>query len=183
MEKQNQHAALHEGPIRIAREVDGALTYLVDVAPEDLPPVRKRDVETAWEAARSAARARLWGRARGFRFRRTDGAYSDLLLVEPNAACWADAVDRTVGLHNTYGLSLCLRLLALVDLLARARWADKLYSLEHGAAVLDPALLRLAATARLTPEAGFDAAEFYARLAAAALDQPANTARLTGASA
>jgi len=183
METPDQHAVPVEGPIRIAREVDGALTYLIDVAPENLPPVRKRDVETAWEAARSAARARLWGQARGFRFRRPDGAYSDLLLVEPNAACWANAVDRTMGLGNTYGLSLCLRLLALVDLLAHARWADKLYSLERGTAVLDPALLRLAATARLTAEASFDAAEFYARLAEAGLDQPAPRARLTGASA
>ena len=31
-----------------------------------------------------------------------------------------------LGLRSSYGVSVCLRLLALVDLLARARWADPL---------------------------------------------------------
>ena len=76
--------------------------------------------------ARLVRRARgrdgaTWGAVRGFRFRRPDGSYTDLALADRDARCWAGAVDRTAGLTSSYGLSLCLRLLALVDLLARAR--------------------------------------------------------------
>ena len=55
-----------------------------------------------------------------------------------DARCWAGAVDRTVGLGTSYGLALCLRLLALVDLLARARWAIPLFRLERDGADLHP---------------------------------------------
>ena len=48
---------------------DGSLTYLVDVPPEALPPVRRRDLERAWYAARDAALAQHWGVNRFFRFR------------------------------------------------------------------------------------------------------------------
>jgi len=97
-------------------------------------------------------------------------------------------VDAMVGLGNLYGLSLCLRLLALVDLLARARWADGLYKMHHGEAEMDAQLLRLAAAARLTPQAGFDADGFRAILCPLSLPSPETEttqapSRLTGASA
>ena len=93
-----------------------------------------------------------------------------------------------IGLRSLYGLSLCLRLLALVDLLEHARWADGLYRMHHGEAEMDVRLLRLAATARLTAQAGFDAAAFRAILCPPILGPPALAApqsatRLTGASA
>jgi hypothetical protein len=65
-------------------------------------------------------------------------------------------------MHTCYGLSLCLRLLALVDLLARARWAAPLFRLRRGGAEFDPALLRAAATAPLNREARFDETAFRA---------------------
>ena len=141
------------------------MTYLVNSPPESLPPVRLRDIAAAWEAARAAARATAWGRARLFRFCRADGSLTDLALADADACCWAGAVDQTAGMHTSYGLSLCLRLLALVDLLARERWAVPLVKVTRSGAELDPALLRAAAIAPLNREARFDETPFRALVA------------------
>jgi hypothetical protein len=154
----------HPPSVHVGVGPDGALTYLVDRPPEDLPPVLRSDLERAWHAAHDAARAKRWGVARGFRFRRDDGSYADLALADRDARCWAGAVDGTVGLRNSYGLSVCLRLLALVDLLARVRWADSLRLLERNGAELHPVLLRTAATTPLTQDARFDETGFRSRL-------------------
>ena len=157
--------------IRVAVAGNGTVTYLVDSPPESLPPVRLRDIAAAWEAARTAARAAAWGSARLFRFRRPDGSLTDLALADADACCWAGAVDQTTGMHTGYGLSLCLRLLALVDLLARERWAAPLLRVTRAGAEPDPALLRAAAIAPLNREARFDDTPFRA-LVAARLDGP-----------
>jgi hypothetical protein len=155
----------HSASVRIGPGPGGSLSYLVEMAPEDLPPVHRRDLERAWYAARSAAIEQRWGTTRFFRFRRPDGSYGDLALADRDACCWAAAVDTMVGLRSSYGVSLCLRLLALVDLLARARWADSLCLLQPDGADFHPALLRAAASAPLTAEARFDEPGFRGRLA------------------
>jgi hypothetical protein len=152
------------GSVHVGARSDGSLTYLVAVPPEDLPSVHRRDLERAWHAAREAALSERWSVARFFRFQRPDGSFGDLALADPDACCWAGAVDRTVGLRNSYGLSVCLRLLALVDLLARVRWADSLCQLQRDGAELHPSLLRAAATMPLTAEARFDETGFRSRL-------------------
>ena len=162
MERSDRPHAVHVGPA-----TDGTLTYLVDLPPEALPPVRLRDLANAWDAARAAAiaaghGAATWGVARLFRFRCEDGTSTDLALADRDACCWAGAVDGTVGMHTSYGLSLCLRLLALVDLLARATWATSLFSLRRDGAEIDPSVLRTAATVPLTREARFDETGFRA---------------------
>jgi hypothetical protein len=154
----------HRASVHVGAGPDGSLTYLVDLPPEELPPVHRRDLERAWYAARDAALSDRWSVARGFRFRREDGSFSDLALADRDACCWAGAVDRTLGMRNSYGLSVCLRLLALVDLLARARWADSLCLLQRDGAEIHPVLLRAAASAPLTPEARFDDVGFRGRL-------------------
>ena len=158
------HAPL---PIRTARLQDGTLTYLVDLPPEALPPVRGRDLAEAWEQAREAACGAAWGAARLFRFRRPDGGTTDLALSDEDACCWAAAVDATVGIGTSYGLSLCLRLLALVDLLGRASWPSQLFRIGRNGATLHPALLATAAEAPLDADARFDEARFRARLSCA----------------
>lgn len=170
-------------PVRVGAAPDGTTTYIVDMPPEDLPPVLRRDLETAWEAARNAAVASRRGGARGVRFQREDGSYTHLALTDADARCWAGAVDRTVGMHTSYGLSLCLRLLALVDLLARARWATGLFEVGRGGARLDPSLLRLAASSPLTAEGRFDETGFRKRLGRYSLDAPFDPNRLTGVTA
>jgi hypothetical protein len=158
-------ASEHPASVHVGAGPDGSLTYLVRVPPEELPSVRRRDLERAWYAAREAALAQHWGVNRFFRFERHDGSYGDLALADRDACCWADAVDGTIGLRNSYGLAVCLRLLALVDLLARARWADSLCLLRRDGAELHPSLLGAAASAPLTAEARFDESGFRGRLA------------------
>ena len=142
----------------------GSTTYLVDMPPESLPAVLGRDLERAWYAARHAAIAQAWGPIRGFRFRRPDGSHTDLALADADARCWVGAIDRSIGLGNSYGLSLCLRLLALIDLVARSPWALPLCRLERDGAELHPSLLRIAATTPLTAEARFDPDRFRTNL-------------------
>jgi hypothetical protein len=154
----------HPPSVHLGVGPDGSLNYLVDQPPEHLPSVHRRDIERAWYAARDAALAQRWGVTRGFRFRREDGSFSDLALADRDACCWAAAVDGTLGLRNSYGLSVCLRLLALVDLLARVRWPDSLRLLQRDGAELHPILLRTAATMPLTSEARFDESDFRSRL-------------------
>jgi hypothetical protein len=167
-------------PVRVRRSPEGLLTYMVDMAPEELPQVRGRDLERAWYAAREAAIASAWGTMRGFRFRRPDGSVVDLALSDRDATCWAGAVDGTVGLSSSYGLSVCLRLLALVDLLARAEWAAPFCQLAPDGAELDLVLLRAAATAPLNAELRFDEALFRARLGRPALAPSSEAAAYPG---
>jgi hypothetical protein len=150
--------------IRVVAAADGTLTYLVGLPPDALPPVRARDIDAAWHHARAAATREAWGVTRLFRFRRSDGGVTDLALADPDAACWAAAVDAMVGIGTAYGLSVCLRLLALVDLMAHARWAGGFFTLRRDGADISPALLSAAATARLTAAAQFDIDDLRGRL-------------------
>ena len=149
--------------IEVAATANGTLTYLIHGAPPALPPVRRRDLQAAWDQARDAALRHDPAPRRAFRFARDDGTITDLALSDPDASCWAGAVDRTLGIASPYGLSVCLRLLALVDLLV-APWARGLFALRRGGAELHPALLRLAAAAKLTEDARFDQTAFRAEL-------------------
>jgi hypothetical protein len=150
--------------VRVGIAPDGTVTYLVDRPPEALPPVLRRDLEKAWHAAHAAAVGQRWGATRGFRFQREDGSFTDLAVADRDARCWVGAVDGTVGMGNSYGLSLCLRLLALIDLLANAPWAPALCRIERDGADLDPTLLGTAASIPLTPEARFDETGFRSRI-------------------
>lgn len=144
---------------------DGVATYLVDLPPERLPPVRHAELVRAWDAAHHAAAAAHWGAPRRIMFRRDDGEVTLLAIADEDARCWADAVDRVAGLDTPQGLSLCLRLLALIDLLGRAPGLSGLYDLEGGAAELHPALLRAAASLALDSEARFNEAALRRALA------------------
>jgi hypothetical protein len=152
--------------IQVRAAEDGTLTYLVDHPPGELPAVRGRDLQAAWDLAREAAQRAAWSTARLFRFRRADGSWTDLAIADRDARCWAGAVDQAVGMQTGYGLSVCLRLLALVDLLGRATWLSGLVALDRRGARLHPALLRLAAETRLNDDARFDEGGFRRRLEA-----------------
>jgi hypothetical protein len=151
-------------PVRVGAGARGALTYFVGLPPEKLPPVHSRDLLRAWDAAHQAATAQNWSVPRAFRFHREDGTIVNVTLTDPDARCWAGAVDETMGMHTTYGLSLCLRLLALIELLTRAPWVPGLLALEPDGAELHPALLRIAATMPLAGDARFDETGFRAGL-------------------
>ncbi len=153
--------------IQVAETRDGVLTYLVPEAPEALPPVPPRELERAWHQARAAAIASVDGPARLFRFMQGQNQVADLALVDPDARCWAAAVDAARGIDTLVGLSICLRLLALVELMTRARWTKDHVAILPDGAEIDAALLRAAATAPLTREANFDEHHLHARVSQA----------------
>jgi hypothetical protein len=168
-------------PVQVAAGTDGSLTYLVSRPPEALPPVRPRDLEAAWIQAREAARARRFGAPMQFRFRREDGSVTDLALTDADARCWAHAVDAGWGIDTLPGLAVCLRLLALVDLLGRAPWAAPLVRFAPDGAEIDPRLLRLVAAAPLNRDARFDDGFLRDRLGARDRVLSAPKPRPTGA--
>ena len=143
---------------------DGAVLYVIAAAPDQLPPVAKRDLEQAWEVARSGAA----GPPRRFRFAPADAAPVELLLNDPDAAAWAAAIDAVADLATPRGISLCLRLLALVTLMSRAGWLRRWFTLRRGQAEIDGALLRAAALAPLNAAGGFDETALRALLPATA---------------
>jgi hypothetical protein len=134
------------------------LVYRVTLPPEAMPPVTIRDLEQAWDAARAAALSPSAAAYRQFSFRGADGRIAIFDLADRDARHWAGAVDRVSGLTTLTGISLCLRLLALIDLMARSPWAFGFMTPKRDGARLDRALLKAAAHADLTEEARFDEA-------------------------
>ena len=146
----------------------GALIYRVGLSPEALPAVRASDLGEGWDAARQAATAAMWGEPRMFRFLPGEEDAVDLALTDDDAACWAEAVDCIWGLQTAYGLSICLRLLGLVALLAASPSLRSLCPLSRGGAKLDPALVRAAASVPLSARGHLDEERIRAHLAHAA---------------
>ena len=170
-------------PIEAATDPNGTHIYRVGSSPAGLPPVRSGDLADAWVTARQAAAAAIWGVPRFFRFRPDDGEPVDLALIDDDAACWAEALDRNWSLQSVYGLSLCLRLLGLVDLLAVAPWVRAFCPVSRAGASLDASLVRAVATLPLTARGSLDEVVLRDRLLQRA--SPALTSRLncSGASA
>lgn len=145
--------------VRVAEAPDGALTYLVAVPPERLPPVAPGDLLAAWTLARHAAALRRWGRSRVLLFRRAqDDAPTRISIADRDAGAWAEAIDAAIGLNTLPGLALCLRLLALVEVLTRAEWLAALFEVTPTGIDLHPSLLAAAATMPLDGAAQFDEA-------------------------
>ncbi|MCB8879303.1 hypothetical protein ACELLULO517_03585 [Acidisoma cellulosilytica] len=132
------------------------LLYRVAVPPAAMPPVLLKELEAAWDAARAHSLSANWGAQRSFRFQKSDGQIADFDLTDRDARCWAGAVDDVTNLATLGGVSLCLRLLALVQLLATAPWAKLYLSSKRDGTRIDPALMRAAARADLTDDARFD---------------------------
>ncbi|MDO9708322.1 hypothetical protein [Paracraurococcus lichenis] len=146
------------GPIRVARTPAGALTYAVPIPPERLPAVEAADLLAAWSLARRAAGLELWGPPRLLRFARPDGEATEIAIADADAGCWAEAVDAGYGLATLPGLALCLRLLALVEVLGRVPALAPLFDVGPDGIDLHPALLDAAARLPLDAGARFDEA-------------------------
>lgn len=139
----------------------GALRHEIGVAAGALPAVPPASLEAAWDAARASAEAGLWGPARLIAFE--DGV--EIALTDTDAACWAEAMSRRQGLDSLNGLALCLRLLALVEVLGRATWLRGLFAITAEGAEFHPALLAAAARAPLDPTGRFEDGPLRAMLA------------------
>jgi hypothetical protein len=143
-------------PIRTEAGPGGEILHLVPHRAAILPAVTKRDLEQAWDAAREAAQAPHFAAATHyFRFAQGAAPPLDLVLNDPDAAAWAGAVDRLADLSTAHGISVCLRLLALVELMGRAAWTRAWFSLSRAGLEFHPALLQAAALSPLTDTGGF----------------------------
>ncbi len=153
----DDHGA-RDAPISLGATRAGALLYRVALDPSELPSVRARDLEAAWHGAREAAIAsRTGASALAFRFAPRDGGPgTDLVLADVDALCWAASVDAHARLTTRFGLSVLLRLLGLVDLIARAGWAASLCVFRGDGADLDRRLLEAAARLPLTSDGRLD---------------------------
>ncbi len=135
---------------------DGKILHLVPHPAATLPAVTKRDLEQAWEAARDAAQAPHPASATHFfRFAQGSAPPLDLAVTDRDAAAWAGAVDRIADLSTAHGISVCLRLLALIELMGRAAWTRAWFSLTRAGLEFHPALLQAAALSPLTDTGGF----------------------------
>lgn len=157
--------------IRVAENAGGSLAYAIPFPPEATPAVRPAALLDAWQAARDAAAEGRWGPPRTLVFARRDSEPTVLAIADRDARCWADAVDRDADLGTLTGLALCLRLLALVELLPRAAWLSGLFQVTGQGIVLHPALLRAVATIPLDPAARFDAEALRGLVSQAVLAQ------------
>ncbi len=146
------------GPIHVARTPAGALTYAVPVPPEHLPAVPPAELLSAWSLARRAAALHLWGPPRLMRFARPGGDSTEIAIADADAGCWAEAIDAGFGLGTLRGLALCLRLLALIEVLGRVPALAPLFDVTTDGIDLHPALLDAAATMPLDAGARFDEA-------------------------
>ncbi|PZW51044.1 hypothetical protein C8P66_101261 [Humitalea rosea] len=159
-------------PVGLAAAADGTLLHALPFPAEALPVVAPARLREAWDAARIAATAEAEGPPRALLFRGTDGATHDLLIADSDARCWAMAVDHLAGLDTTAGIALLMRLLALVDLLARVRFLDPMFAVSAGGTEFHPALLDAAARQPLDAAGRFDAAA-WKRLFSDRLESPA----------
>jgi hypothetical protein len=166
--------------VRVRRTSDGTLTYAVAVPPQRLPAVAPDRLLAAWQAARRGAALLHWGPPRRMVFAAATNAPglpgpTEIAIADADAGCWAEAVDGEVGLDTLPGLALCLRLLALIDVLTRAPWLAGLFDVTPEGIELHPALLRAAATMPLDGAARLDEAglrRLLSRLPAAAAPRP-----------
>ena len=140
----------------------GEKLQLISAPPSRLPTVTKRDLEQAWEAAQLNKAAPL----RFFRFATAGGPPVELLLQDRDAAAWAEAVERSAGLSTPYGISVCLRLLALIALMAEAGWVRAWFALSRDGAKIRPELWHAAALVKLNDSGGFDETDLRALLPA-----------------
>ena len=158
--------------IQVALGPDGVPRYAIPCRPEKLPAVTPAALGAAWEAARAEAVAGNWGVPREMLFADPDGDTLRLAITDRDACCWASAVDRQAGLGTLGGLALCLRLLALIEVLSRSPRLGALVELTPDGAELPAGLLRAAATMPLNGSARFDA-ETLDRLVSRRLPAPA----------
>jgi hypothetical protein len=136
------------------------------VPPDALPAVVPGDLVRAWDAATAAAELGLEvdpRTASGITFR-GPGGEATLLFEDMDAQVWIAGLERTIGLSSPHGISVCFRLLGLIELMATAGWMRALFDLGGpDGPDIHPALFRVAATMPLGRDARFDGLEFERR--------------------
>jgi hypothetical protein len=136
----------------------GEILHIIDQPAAQLPSVTRRDLEQAWDAAQAGG---AHGPSRAFRFAAAGAAPGgapgvELVLTDADATAWAGALDQVMDLSTTRGVSICLRLLALVEAMGRAEPLRRFFAPSRRSFEIHPALLQAAALAPLNETSGFD---------------------------
>jgi hypothetical protein len=155
--------------VRVLHLPDGGLVCEVNLTPDELPPVLRKDLDRALDQARAAALLQKAGPAYAFRFRASDGATTEVAIADPDARCWAAAVAATTGLGSAYAVALCLRVLGVVDLAVSAGATARARITRRGRGVcsIDRALLDAAAFGPITADGRIDPATITVGIGAA----------------
>ena len=160
--------------------MDAPQFYRLEMPPEDLPAIGPSDIMNAWNTATMGAEVGMVlqpGDIEGVEFR-WPGGESRFAFADLDASSWAAALDRRYGLESLRGIAILFRLLALIELMARAEWLRPLFRLGGDEGVkVDPDVLRLAASLPLTASARFDADAFRRMLGSRVTQQGLITTR------
>ena len=159
-------------PLEAAPWGEDGIAHAVPLRPEQVPAVPGRALLEAWDAAREGAAAELRGPERLLRFAGGEDAV-ELRLSDPDARCWAAAIDLTWGLGTMAGMAVFLRLLALLDAMGRLDWLRGMFTIEAGGTLLHPSLLAAAAELPLDRAARLDETGLRRRLARLPAGAPA----------
>lgn len=149
--------------LQIQRLNDGRAMISCPFCVSNLPPVRSTDLQAAWETASIASENNLKTTEND-----PDGVIFETKLRQPidfefddyDALCWATAIHRSYDLTTLRGLSLCFRMLALYQLMAKNAWSRGLFSFDRSNTLkIDKGLLAAAAVTNLGEDGAFDAEE------------------------
>ncbi|NKB45295.1 MAG: hypothetical protein GKS03_13565 [Alphaproteobacteria bacterium] len=142
----------------LSQDSDGSTMVCAPFPAQDLPPVGLSDIRRAWETASKAAEMGLELRENdpdGVVFQDKLGAPVQVKFDDFDAHCWATAIHRSFNLATVKGLSVCFRMLALYQLMAKSPWARPLFSFDRKNGLrIDKGLL--AAAAPLNVDGLFD---------------------------
>ena len=140
---------------------DGRKMVCAPFGAQALPPVGISDLGKAWEVASMAAEDGLVTEdtdPEGVVFKDKYGDAIQLEFDDFDALCWATAINRSYGLTTVKGLSLCLRMLALYQVMAESPWALTFFTFDRKNRLkIDKALMAAAAVTQLTADGRFDA--------------------------
>ena len=158
----NQRVCVGMSRFDFSRDASGRITILVTCPIQDLPAVRPAELKQAWDTASVAVRQGLRltdNDPYGLAFKDRSGQSVDLIFHDSDAHLWAVAIHRAFDLSTIKGLSLCLRMLALYQLMAGQSWARCCFKVDKNRPItIENRLLREAALTNLTETGGFDQA-------------------------
>lgn len=139
---------------------DGRMMINAQFGPQDLPAVRTAELSDTWATASASAETAfhmLDNDPEGIVFHGKDGRLMEFEFDDYDALCWAIAIHRSFDLTTIKGLSLCFRMLALYQLMAKKHWARGLFTFDRRNNLkIDKALLSAAAITPLSEDGSFN---------------------------
>lgn len=161
---------------------DGRIMISAPFGACDLPSVRSIDLNSAWQTASEASEAtfdRGESSPEGVLFHTETGDIIDFEFDDYDALCWAAAIHHTFDLTTIRGLSLCFRMLALYQLMAKQNWARPLFTFDRRKNLkIDKALLSAAAITPLLENGTFDGETIRREIGSTELTNQSETLRL-----